>query len=207
MWLDAYLHVASVELLSIVVEADIVLSASCVTLSSTFNVTMFANMLVVAMVSSASERIPAGYVTVIGADNSCIKSQHPGSRHRSLFQNVSGSSSSTSSQQKQQQQSSVDSGEDGTATVKIAVIWPGDVVASTGLTSAQAALMVANSTSPRALSSIFTISFMAAYNIRFTPSATIKVLSTDHIPQLLTSLEETSATTTRGMFQIIHSLA
>ena len=208
---------------AIVVEADVVLSASCATLSSTSNVTMFYNMMTVAMVSSASGRIPAAYIAVIKAgvdydSNTCVEKpqQQPssGSRRRSLFQTSTplsyGVSSLTSSQKQQQESTGVDSiGEsDGTATVEIAVTWPADVVASTGLTSAQAALMVANCTSPRALSTIFTLSFMAAYSIRFTPFATVKVLSeTDPSPQLLeTSSNEanSAATTMRSMIIFVY---
>lgn len=104
---------------------------------------------------ASSSDIPASYITIMGVDNTCGQNF----RLRSLLRFLSSPTLNVL--------------RDGTATVKIAVTWPADVVASTGMTPTLANLIVANCTSHEALSSYFTPSIMAAFEITSTPYADI----------------------------------
>lgn len=154
------IHVNSVST-PISVEFDMIVSASCATLSSASLVTIITSMIVEAMRSSSG--LPAGYITVMGpsssVDNTCASGRK--FRLRSLFRLL------------QQLPPTLNVKGDGTATIKITITWPAEVVTFTGLTSAQADLIVANCTSHQALSSFFTPSVMAAYEMRSTPDADI----------------------------------
>ena len=155
---------------------NIVIPASCATLSSASNVTMFTNMLVVAMVSASG--LPVSYITVVGVvNNTCVQQSR---RRRSLLlqrQQLSYDGSGSSSQSTPTTVAAVSG--DGSATVKMTVTWPlAGLVApgtaddrTTSSVLPQAELIVANYTSHAALSSFFTPSFMAAYEIRATPYA------------------------------------
>ena len=146
------------------VEVGVTFSASCTTLASQINITMLTHMAVAAM--STAGLIPANYMTIKGIVSNTCGQRLSRRRRRSLFQH----STSAFSQQ------NVGDG-DGTATVNIAVTWPADVVASTGLTSTQADLVIANCTSPTVMSSLFTPAFMAAYEIKSIPYLTTEVQS------------------------------
>ena len=163
---------------------NIVIPASCATLSSAPNVTMLSNMLMVAMVSASG--LPASYVTVAGVvNNTCVRQTR---RRRSLLQQLSYAPPPSQA--------------DGTATVKINVTWPfGITVTPTaGSTSpAQADLIIANCTSHQALSSFFTPSFMAAYEIRSTPYALTAAAKDDASPS--SALRYNSAASNGNVFE------
>ena len=136
----------------VIVDIDIVFSSSCDTLSSQSNISMLTNLVLAAMASSSG--IPTSYITITSVNNSCGAP----SRLRSLFQLSLGATKINTY---------------GNATVKTIFTWPADVASSTGLTQAHAYQIVANCTSLRFMSSIFTPVFMDAYNIRSIPFAAI----------------------------------
>ena len=159
------------------VAIDIVIPASCATLSSASNVTLFTNMLVAAMLSASG--LPASYITVAGVvNNTCARQSR---RRRSLLlqkQQLSYDGSGSSSQSTPTTVAAVSG--DGSATVKMTVTWPPAGLVAPGTAAEkrttssvlpQAELIVANCTSHAALSSFFTPSFMAAFEIRATPYA------------------------------------
>ena len=144
------------------VDFGVVFSASCSTLASQNNITMLTNTATIAMASAAG--IPASYLAIVGAvNNTCEQSQSR--RRRSLFQLLSLAGLSSSSSSRNNPVS------DGSVSLKMTVTWPADVVALTGLTPAQASLIVANCTAPQVMSSVFTPTFLAAYELRSIPLA------------------------------------
>ena len=162
---------------------NIVIPASCATLSSAPNVTMFTNMLAAAMVSASG--LPASYISVTGVvTNTCARQTR---RQRSLLQQLS--------------YGPPPSRADGIATVKINVTWPFGTVASTASATSptQADLIVANCTSHQALSYFFTPSFMAAYEIRSTPYALTAAAKDDASPS--SALRYNSAASNGNVFE------
>ena len=135
------------------------IAAKCATLSSTSDITMIKTMITAAMTNAArGTAVPSSYINIAVMFNSCAGGQPSSPRRRSLSQETVSSTAVTSSQ--------ISDETDGTATLKITVTWPAEVVTSSGLNAAQAALAVADCTSQQSLSSaMFTPPFMTAYGI------------------------------------------